>query len=296
MRLTSAVVPARVDHASGPRPVRHITLNFKGNFTAVVHNVGMQDYSHPISARRMSQILTWLVSRQPAHAWIAILLGVDLAALGDLITGPTLWFGPAYLLVICLAAWSRGWRVGLGTGLGCMTATLLINGVTLYPHAQADLPLNLAMRLTAIAMVIAVVAGSRGLYIREWWLARTDPLTGAFNRQAFFELGEELAAERSWRVLIYADLDGLKKINDLQGHAAGDRAIRDFAVGIRRSIRRTDLFARLGGDEFVVFMQVRDRPSAEAVAARLHKRMNSLSDNCGARLRCSAGALIVNEN
>src|SRR6185369_12128552 len=93
--------------------------------------------------------------------------------------------------------------------------------------------------------------------------------------------------------LIYADLDGLKKINDLQGHAAGDGAIRDFATAVRASIRRTDLFARVGGDEFIIFMQVRDRSAAEAVAERLHGRMNSIQATTGVSLRCSVGALIV---
>ena len=249
--------------------------------------------THPISARKIPRFLKWLVTRPPAQAWIIILLGADLAALGDAITGPDVWFGPVYLLVVCAAAWCKGWRGGLATGLGCMTLTLLINGVALYPYSQAGAVLNFAARFAAIATIIAVVAGSRTVYIREWWLARTDPLTSAFNRQAFFELGEDLAGEGSWRLLIYADLDGLKQINDRQGHAAGDRAIADFALAVRAAIRQTDLFARMGGDEFVVFMRVRDRTSAGAVASRLHERMNARPGHSEPHLHCSVGALIV---
>ena len=253
----------------------------------------MRQFSSPATSLRVPQVLKWLLSRPPAHAWIVILLGADLAALGDTATGPDVWFGPIYLLVICLAAWCRGWRAGLMTGMGCMAATLMINGGALYPFSHSAWIGNLAARFGAICIIIGVVSGARSVFIREWWMARTDPLTGAFNRQALFELGEELAAESSWRLLIYADLDGLKKINDMQGHAAGDRAIVAFAEAVRRSIRRTDLFARVGGDEFVIFMCVRDRSSAEAVAARLHKSMNSLPDGGGSFLRCSVGALIA---
>lgn len=247
----------------------------------------------PSSPRGVPQILKWLVSRPPAHACIVILLAADLAALGDVLTGADVWFGPVYLLVICLAAWTRGLRAGLVAGFGCVGLTYLINGAALYPFAQTDWALNVASRAAAITMIIVIIAGSRSAYIREWWLARTDPLTGAFNRQAFFELGDELAAEGGWRLLIYADLDGLKRINDLHGHTAGDRAIKDFAVAVRRSIRQDDLFARVGGDEFVVFMRVRDRPSAEAVAARAHRAMNNLPGCDGTELRCSVGALII---
>jgi len=252
----------------------------------------MQRYSHALTGVRLPQVLKWLLSRPLAHSWIAILLAADLAALGDAATGPDVWFGPVYLLVICLAAWCRGWRAGLVVGLGCMAATLMINGARLYPFAHAAWAGNLVARLSAICIIIAVVAGARSVFIREWWMARTDPLTGAFNRQALFELGEELAAENSWRLLVYADLDGLKQINDRNGHVAGDRALVAFATAMRNAIRRSDLFARVGGDEFVIFMCVRDRLSAEAVAARLHRGMNSISPG-GSDLRCSVGALVV---
>ncbi len=173
-----------------------------------------------------------------------------------------------------------------------MTLTFMINGATLYPYASSQWVSNLLTRFTALTIIVAIVSGARNVYVREWWLARTDPLSGAFNRQAFFELSDELANESSWRLLIYADLDGLKQINDEQGHDAGDRFIRGFATAVRQAIRRTDMFARIGGDEFLIFMRVRDQSSASAVAQRLHERMNSIPDG-QSTLRCSVGALIA---
>ena len=253
----------------------------------------MRPFPDFLAARNLPIPLNWLVRLSPAHSWLLVLLCADLAALGDAVTGPGIWFGPVYLFAMCLATWCLGWRAGMLTGVASMTLTFAINGVTLYPYGSADLAWNFVVRFIALAIVIAVVAGARRAYIREWWLARTDPLTGALNRQAFFELGAALAKTQSWRLLIYADLDGLKRINDVQGHAAGDSALRLYASAIRQAARRDDMFARLGGDEFLIFMSIRDEAAARAVASRLHERMNSLMDEGGGQLRCSAGGLIV---
>ena len=246
--------------------------------------------SRPVTVPR---VLDGLVRLTAAHAWMLVLLCVDLAALGDLATGPELWFGPAYLFVICLAAWSLGWKAGQATGIGCMALTFTLNGAGLYPYGTAELAWNLLARFAAISIIVAVIAGVRRAYVREWWLARTDVLTGALNRQAFFDLGATLSAGVFWRVLLFADLDGLKALNDGHGHAAGDACLKAYAHTVRRTIRRTDLFARVGGDEFLVFMAVKDESAARAVAARLHHAMNGVSAGGGGQLRCSVGALLV---
>lgn len=237
--------------------------------------------------------LAGLVRLPRPRAWLLTLLCVDLAALADIASGPTVWVGPVYLFVICLAAWSLGWRAGQAVGIGCMALTLAINGMSLYPHGSASLAANFAMRFAAVSIVVALIGAMRRAYLREWHLARTDALTGAFNRQAFFELGAELCARQGWKLMIYADLDGLKRINDSQGHEAGDASLRTFAARIRKSIRRDDLFARVGGDEFIAFMAVRGDAAARAVAARLHDLANAPEPRDGMRLRCSIGALAI---
>lgn len=228
-----------------------------------------------------------------AHAWMLVLLCADLTALVDAASGTELWLGPAYLFVICLAAWSLGWVGGQVAGVGCMVLTFAINGMSLYPYNAADLALNLAMRFGAVSLIIAVIAGARRAYLREWWLARTDALTGALNRQAFFELGNALAGSCCWRVLLYADLDGLKAINDGEGHATGDACLKTFAAAVRKAIRRGDMFARVGGDEFLIFMAVKDEASAKSVAARLHRAMNAIPAPDGGNLQCSVGTVVV---
>lgn len=87
-------------------------------------------------------------------------------------------------------------------------------------------------------------------------LSTRDELTGLLNRRGFFMSAEPLArlAERSGRpfVVFFADLDGLKEINDAHGHAAGDQTIRDAGWILSHTFRSADIVARIGGDEFAI--------------------------------------------
>ena len=227
-----------------------------------------------------------------AQAWVLVLFCTDAAAVVDLLTGPDLWFGPGYLLVMCVATWSLGWRAGQITGIACMVLTFALNGLSLYPYSAATaFAWNFGMRFIAVSVVIGIIAGMRRAFLREWWLARSDVLTGALNRQAFFELAS-LISTQGWRLLIYADLDGMKKVNDVHGHAAGDDCLRAYGAAVRKMVRRDDIFARVGGDEFVIFMSVKDQGAAKAVASRLHKAMNAIAVERGT-LKCSIGGLVV---
>ncbi len=88
-------------------------------------------------------------------------------------------------------------------------------------------------------------------------LSLTDGLTGLLNRRGFTTLAEQQlrtsirTRNRLW--LVFADLDGLKEINDRLGHEAGDQALREAADLLRtRTFREADLVARFGGDEFAI--------------------------------------------
>lgn len=111
-------------------------------------------------------------------------------------------------------------------------------------------------------------------------LSLTDELTGLYNRRGFLLLGEQQLriARRTntagW--LVFADLDGLKKVNDVFGHEAGDEMITETARLLREIFRETDVIGRLGGDEFVVFAISPDDRS-EAIRARLQAAMDRLN-------------------
>ena len=87
-------------------------------------------------------------------------------------------------------------------------------------------------------------------------MAVVDELTGLHNRRGFNILvDQELKRARRGRqkaTFFFADVDGLKQINDALGHEFGDRAIRDAASALRSVFRKSDIVARLGGDEFAI--------------------------------------------
>jgi diguanylate cyclase (GGDEF)-like protein len=83
-----------------------------------------------------------------------------------------------------------------------------------------------------------------------------DELTGLYNRRGLLTAGAQtlqLARRRSTGLwVLFADVDGLKAINDGHGHAAGDEALVEAGMVLRASFRGSDVIARIGGDEFAV--------------------------------------------
>ncbi len=110
-----------------------------------------------------------------------------------------------------------------------------------------------------------------------------DELTGLYNRRGFLTLGQQQlkAADRAKRrmVLLFADLDGMKRINDTFGHPEGDRALTEAANVLKETLRESDIVARFGGDEFVVLAIETNGAPAEILAARLRANLEA----CNAR-------------
>ncbi len=104
-------------------------------------------------------------------------------------------------------------------------------------------------------------------------LADRDPLLPVLNRRAFVrELGRALALARRYgdpAALLYLDLDGLKRINDVHGHAAGDAALAAVAATLVDQVRESDVVGRLGGDEFAVLLARAPPGEAQGKAAAL---------------------------
>ena len=116
-------------------------------------------------------------------------------------------------------------------------------------------------------------------------LARTDSLTGLWNRGYFMELAEREAA-RSRRMdgplsLLILDVDFFKNVNDSHGHDAGDKALTGLADTLTRAVREVDVVARYGGEEFVVLLP--DTPDREAcaVAGRIAECVRRTPLDCG---------------
>jgi diguanylate cyclase (GGDEF)-like protein len=107
----------------------------------------------------------------------------------------------------------------------------------------------------------------------------TDSLTGVANVRAWWATLQREAARadrrRATALVAVVDLDGLKRVNDADGHLAGDLLLRATAHAVTNAVRAADFVARLGGDEFGVLAVDYDPPEPEALVARLEERLDA---------------------
>lgn len=112
-------------------------------------------------------------------------------------------------------------------------------------------------------------------------LALTDPLTSAENRRGF-----ERAFEREWArglrhyhvfAVILLDIDHFKQINDVHGHATGDRALKNLCRSLRQIMRPTDHIGRLGGEEFALIIPGCDMEQLHIVVERIQHTIRTMS-------------------
>ena len=111
-------------------------------------------------------------------------------------------------------------------------------------------------------------------------LARTDELTGAWNRRRFEETVEtEMDRLRRYGQrlsLMILDVDHFKKINDLYGHSIGDRVLIYLSNTIRSSLRVSDSLTRWGGEEFIILCPNTTAETVSKLAERLRKEVSSI--------------------
>ena len=139
-----------------------------------------------------------------------------------------------------------------------------------------ELQSNLAQRVQQLEAAIAERKQAENT-LRN--LSLTDDLTGLYNHRGFFNLAQHhlKTARRAGQnsLLLYADLDGLKEINDRFGHSEGSLAIAKTAEVLRETFRNSDIVSRLGGDEFAVLAQNVPRSEVETITARLEKNLST---------------------
>ena len=127
-------------------------------------------------------------------------------------------------------------------------------------------------------------------------LTLIDDLTGLHNRRGFLSLAEQqlrMIQRKGSGLLVYADLDELKSINDTHGHLEGNRALIGIANILRASFRQSDILARLGGDEFCVLMTDACQDSAMHVRKRLLHSVDFTNALTTSRFRLSLSMGIV---
>jgi diguanylate cyclase (GGDEF)-like protein len=202
-----------------------------------------------------------------ALGWLAsaAVVAVQLYAAGVLFMGPR---GRDFTPVRCLA--------------GTMVLAALASAVTMVP--AAGLPAALLVQAASAALGTAVLAfvaitlvcerterQLRDSRRRLRVLANLDTLTQVPNRRHFQELADHalLQDEPGTAVLLVFDVDHFKQINDLFGHAAGDRALALVSSAMLEHLRAQDVPGRQGGDEFVLLLRRTTTRQAMGVAARI---------------------------
>jgi diguanylate cyclase (GGDEF)-like protein len=152
-----------------------------------------------------------------------------------------------------------------------------------------SLPLLLAVVGIALAVLLGslILVWSRNERMQELRReASLDPLTGLKNRRRFDEDLQVAMArgrrEHTTGAVLMLDLDHFKQVNDLHGHPAGDRTIKEIAEVLRQRTRESDSLARLGGDEFAIVLP-RCSPSearmvADSIVAAIRDRRPANGD------------------
>lgn len=126
-------------------------------------------------------------------------------------------------------------------------------------------------------------------------LSVTDVLTGLYNRRGFFLQAEHIyklaRRRRTQSAAIFADIDGLKRVNDALGHEAGDRLLQGAAGVFHVSFRHADVLARLGGDEFVAYTLDDEQPGVILQRIQANLRAFNLMQERPYTVSISAGVV-----
>lgn len=130
------------------------------------------------------------------------------------------------------------------------------------------------------------------------YLSLHDNLTGLYNRTYFEEEMTRLASVRFNPVgIVICDVDGLKLINDILGHNAGDNLLVAAADVIKRCFRSSDVVARVGGDEFAILLPNTPKPVVEGICQRIQDTVRSYNkENPAVALSISVGFATKNES
>jgi diguanylate cyclase (GGDEF)-like protein len=248
----------------------------------------------------MMESLLQLIEGLPALAVVGA-GSVLIAAIGlaDHFTGAQLSLSVFYLMPISLVAWrvGRRWSYLFSAISAAVWYWANLQGSLAMGFTPTVLLWNTATRMGFFLAVSALTGSLRSVLERERNRTSTDPLTQLLNRRAFYQLaGRELERARRYRrplSIIYLDFDGLKLLNDREGHAEGDKALQAVAEVLATNLRSSDAAARLGGDEFCVLLPEAGQLAAARAAAKLRLKLGQqrAEDRGGGSLNLSLGVV-----
>ena len=225
-------------------------------------------------------------------------IALSLAALAIPVLQTLFWPGPAgeveplvWLLALVpafLLAYYRGWQ-GAATALAAGMVFLTGSHLAVVARGEPIVNWKVLFGVTAALIAITLATGwiselLHGQRARAERMALTDDLTGIWNRRRvrmFLETAFKQATEdRKKRLaVVLFDLDKFKSFNDLNGHQAGDAALRQFAQTLGLSTHRSDLSARYGGEEFLTVLSSCDQEGAVSFVERVRTALRTSQPN-----------------
>jgi len=199
---------------------------------------------------------------------------------------------PPSLIVYILVVLGNGMRYGMPFFAEAVVGSFIGGSIALVTrqiHSGLEVPPGMIF-LTVFAAIVLVYAyilmgrieTSRKQLERS---SNTDTLTGLMNRRALLEaadgLFERLNEHGGRLVMMFADMDRFKSVNDGAGHAVGDQVLQRLGEILRESIRGGDVAARYGGDEFVILLNDASLDEGEQIARRIQARVQDFARKQG---------------
>jgi len=183
-----------------------------------------------------------------------------------------------YFLPLALVAWKGGRWVGIIAAFVCTAAWLGANGAANKVFSSTfTMYWNVSTHFLSFALFSILLSLLAEWIARLHASSRSDPLTGVANSRAFLELLKmEIARARRYErplTLAYLDLDNFKSVNDIFGHATGDKVLQTMVSTVNANIRVTDVLGRLGGDEFALLLPETDMQGARTVVDRIRSEI-----------------------
>ena len=201
-----------------------------------------------------------------------------------------------YLMVILGNGMRYGLRLFAEAVIGSLVCALLVIGLHLFDYLDAVsvsavffLLFFVIIVLYSYSLTANIEKGRKRLEAER----DRDHLTGLLNRRALHERAELLlrgpGTGREPVVVLFADLDRFKAVNDNHGHHVGDRVLAEIGSLIAGSVRVTDLVARYGGDEFLLILRDTNLVETGVLAERLQQTLAEWSRRHDVDLSFSIG-------
>jgi diguanylate cyclase (GGDEF)-like protein len=202
----------------------------------------------------------------------------------------------AYLMVIFGNGMRYGLRLFAEAVIGSLACALLVIGLRMFDYLDAVSVSAVFFLLFFVIIVLYSYSLTANIEKgRERLEAERDldHLTGLLNRRALHERAERLLQSREHGreplVVMFADLDRFKAVNDTHGHHVGDRVLTEIGRMLACAVRDTDLVARYGGDEFLLILRDTNLAEAGALAERLQQSLAEWSQSQDVDLSFSIG-------